>query len=72
MSCREFPEDRPAYMEVPDALWSTWVSTSGRIEVRGMWVLPPRQDTRCADRGCFPGERLEVSGRQVFPGRKYC
>ena len=31
LSCREFPE----------ALWLTWVLTSGETEVRGMWVFSP-------------------------------
>ena len=57
LSCREFPEARPACREAPETLWLTWVLTSGETEVRGMWV--------------FSRARLEVRGRWVFPAQKY-
>ena len=56
LSCRKFPEAKPACREAPETLWLTWVLTSGETEVRGMWVFSQRRDTRCAESGCFPGE----------------
>ena len=34
-----------------------------------MWVFPPGRDTRCADRGGFPGAILEVRGRRCSPDK---
>ena len=41
LSCRGFPEARPAYWEAPETLRPKWVFTSGETEVRGMWVFSP-------------------------------
>ena len=69
MSCREFPETRPAYRKAPETLWPAWVLTSGETEVRGMWVFSPGE-TPGARKLVFPRARLEVRGRRVVPGRK--
>ena len=71
MSRREFAKARPAYREVPETLWPTWVLTSGEIEVRGMWVFPRGetpgarkvgaslgQDCRCVEDGCSQDENV--------------
>ena len=56
MSCREFPEARPAYREAPETMWPTWVLTSGETEVRGMWVLSPGETPGARKVGVSPGE----------------
>ena len=56
LSRREFPKARPAYREVLETLWSTWVLTSGEIEVRGMWVLSPGETPGARKVGVSPGE----------------
>ena len=71
MSCREFPEARPAYWEVPETLRPKWVFTSGETEVRGMWVFSPGEtpdalkvgvspgrDCGSAEDGCSPDEMI--------------
>ena len=39
VSCKEFPEARPAYWEAPETLWPKLVFTSVETEVHGMWVF---------------------------------
>ena len=56
LSCREFPEARPACREAPETLWLTWVLTSGQTEVRGMWVFSPGETPGARKMGVSPGE----------------
>ena len=55
LSCRGFPEARPAYWEVPETLRSKWVFTSGETEVRGMWVFSPGETPDARKVGVSPG-----------------
>ena len=56
LSCREFPEARPACREAPETLRLTWVLTSGETEVRGMWVFSPGETPGARKVGGSPGE----------------
>ena len=56
LSCREFPEARPACREAPETRWLTWVLTSGETEVRGMWVFSPGETPGARKVGVSPGE----------------
>ena len=58
MSCREFPEARPAYWEAPETLRPKWVFTSGETEVRGMWVFPPGETPDARKVGVSLGETV--------------
>ena len=70
LSCREFPEARPACREAPETLWLTWVLTSGETEVRGMWVFSPGETPGAREVG-VSWARLEVRGRRVLPAQRY-
>ena len=56
LSCRKFPEAKPACREAPETLWLTWVLTSGETEVRGMWVFSPGQTPGARKVGVSPGD----------------
>ena len=58
MSCREFPDARPAYWEAPETLRPKWVFTSGETEVRGMWVFSPAETQDARKMGVSPGETV--------------
>ena len=58
LSCREFPEARPAYWEAPETLQPKWVCTSGETEVRGMWVFSPGETPRMRRKWVFSRARL--------------
>ena len=67
LSCRGFPEARPAYWEAPETLQPKWVFTSGETEVRGIWVFSPGETPDARKVGVSPGR--DWSRRRVFPGR---
>ena len=56
LSCREFPEARPACREAPESLWLTWVLTSGETEVRGIRVFSPGETPGAQKVGVSSGE----------------
>ena len=66
--CLVFPTARPAYREVPETLWPTWVLTLGEIEVRGMWVFSPGETPGARKVGVSPGETGGARKVGVSPG----
>ena len=69
MSCREFPEARPAYWEAPETLRPKWVFTSGETEVRGKLVFSPGETPDARKVGVSPGRDCSSAERRVFPVR---
>ena len=55
LSCRGFPEARPAYWEAPETLRPKCVFSSGETEVRRMWVFSPGETPDARKVGVSPG-----------------
>ena len=51
LSCRKFPEAKPACREAPETLWLTWVLTSGETE-----CFPSGETPGALKVGVSPGE----------------